>query len=259
MSIRPKTHLGQHFLHDRGTLMAMLAAGEVQPNETVVEIGAGNGVLTKELLLQGAIVEAYEIDEECFPLLRSLAREDDNLTLHEFSVLEGYPPKEKYKVIANIPYYLTGTILRLFLHVFTHQPKRMVLLVQKEVAEKIVAPDTSLLSLAVQMYGKAKIVRRVSKGAFFPPPQVESAIIQIIAHEQPVLQVDREIFFKITRACFHNQRKQIQVSLRQVINLSREQLIDMLQELSIDPTLRPERLSLSQWEAIVNKFQAYLI
>lgn len=259
MSIKPKPFLGQHFLHDRGTLMAMLEAGDVQPCDTVVEIGAGNGVLTRELLLRGAYVTAYEIDHDCFPLLREMSAEDDNLKLNEFSVLEGYPPEEKYKVIANIPYYLTGTILRLFLHVFTHQPERMVLLVQKEVAEKIVSPDSSLLALAVQMYGKAKIVRRVSKGAFFPPPQVDSAVIQIVAHESPVLHVASEDFFRVTRACFHNQRKQIQVSLRQVVNLTRDQLIAELQTLGIDPTLRPEKLSLSQWEAIVIKFQPFII
>lgn len=259
MGITPKPYLGQHFLHDRATLFAMLEAGDVQFNDNVVEIGAGNGVLTKELLERGANVTAYEIDKECFPVLRALAQDNDHLQLNEYSVLEGYPPEGSYKVVANIPYYLTGTILRLFLHVFTHQPERMVLLVQKEVAEKIVAPESSLLSLAVQMYGKAKIVRRVPKGAFFPPPQVDSAVIQIIAHEKPVLHVASADFFRITRACFHNQRKQVQVSLRQVVNLSREQLIDMLQSLSIDPTLRPERISLSQWEAIVKTFQPYIV
>lgn len=258
MGIKAKTYLGQHFLHDQGTLNVMVKAGEIKPTDTVVEIGAGNGVLTKALLATGANILAYEIDKDCFATLRELAENHPQLTVIERSILDSTAPEGEYKVIANIPYYLTGTILRLFMHVFDHQPERMILLVQKEVAQKITATDSSILSLAVQIYGEAKIIRQVSKGAFNPPPQVDSAVIQIIAHPRPILEVSSTDFFKLARACYHNQRKQIQVSLRNVVNLSRDQVIDMLQTLQIDPTLRPEKLSLSQWQALVKQFQPYM-
>lgn len=252
-----KTYLGQHFLHDQKVLQAIVDAGDIQPEDLVVEIGAGKGVLTVALLQKQAEVYAYEIDHDCFPELENLAKNYSKLHLIKKSILTAEPPQGKYKVIANIPYYLTGTILRLFLHIFLHQPESMVLLIQKEVAKKITSTETSLLSLAIQVYGKAQIIRQVSRGAFTPPPKVESAIIRLTKHEQPVLHMDAVEFFRFLRPCFQGSRKQIQVTIRHQVSLSREEVMDMLQSLNIDPQTRPSKLTLEQWEQIVQKFLPY--
>mgnify|MGYP000255168580 CR=1 FL=1 len=252
-----KTYLGQHFLHDQKVLQAIVEAADIQSEDTVVEIGAGKGVLTVALLQKQAQVYAYEIDRDCFPELENLVKNYPNLHLIKKSVLTAESPQADYKVVANIPYYLTGTILRLFLHIFRHQPDLMVLLIQKEVAKKITSSETSLLSLAVQVYGRAQIIRQVSKGAFTPPPKVESAIIRLTKHPQPVLHMDAGDFFRFLRPCFQGSRKQIQVTIRHQVSLSRDEVIDMLQSLHIDGQTRPSKLSLAQWEQIVHKFLPY--
>ncbi|MBI4835743.1 MAG: ribosomal RNA small subunit methyltransferase A [Candidatus Abawacabacteria bacterium] len=257
MSVIAKKYLGQHFLHDRKVLTDIVKAGQIEPEDIVLEIGAGQGILTEELVKLAKQVIAYEIDNECFPILDQLAKIHANLTIEKQSVLDAKPPLGPYKVIANIPYYLTGTILRLFLHIFNHQPKLLVLLIQKEVAAKIISSESSLLSLAVQVFGKATIVRQVGKGAFTPPPQVESAVIRIVQHMSPVLTVDTDSFFRFLRPCFQGSRKQVQATIRQQVGLSREQVIDMLQGLNIDPRIRPSKLNLATWEKIVQTFLPY--
>jgi len=252
--IKAKKQFGQHFLHDQKVLQAILEAGEITQNETIVEIGAGKGVLTKELVRLAKKVIAYEIDRECFPLLEDLQHQYPNLEIVKRSILDAEPPQEKYKVIANIPYYLTGTILRLFLHVFSHKPERLVLLVQKEVADKIVSKDHSLLSLAVQVYGTATTIRDVSRGAFTPPPKVTSAIIQIIAHHKSPISINADDFFRFLRPCFQGLRKQVQKTIGQQVHLSREEVIDMLTELGVDSQARPSTLDLFTWEKIAKKF-----
>jgi len=257
MSIKAKTHLGQHFLHDKNILKAIIAAGDIHSTDTILEIGAGQGFLTKELIPLAGRVIAYEIDRECFPLLEQLANTHANFTLRKQNILEATPPEESYKVIANIPYYLTGTILRLFMSVFQHQPEAMVLLVQKEVAQKILSKEASLLAFAVEVFGTAELIKNVSKGAFTPPPQVESAVIRLKKRTVPLLTVESEVFFRFLRPCFQGLRKQIQVTIRQQVSLSREQVIGMLQTLDIDPQLRPSKLNLQQWQKVVTTFLPY--
>lgn len=254
MAVKAKTHLGQHFLHDQKVLQAIVTAGNITAADIVLEIGAGQGVLTQELVKVAEQVIAYEIDHDCFPVLEQLARVHSNFTLVKQNVLDASAPEQTYKVIANIPYYLTGTILRLFMHIFEHQPELMVLLIQKEVAQKILSTETSLLGLAVQVYGKAELIRNVGRGAFTPPPQVESAVIRLVKHSQPMLNMDSNTFFRFLRPCFQGLRKQIQVTIRHQVNLSREQVIDMLEVLGVDPQIRPSKLNLSAWEKIVQAF-----
>lgn len=255
MNVVAKKYLGQHFLHDQSVLKSILNAGELMADDTVLEIGSGKGVLTEPLLQQVKKVVAYEIDRDCFPILEDLAHQYPHLVLLKQSVLEARPPSGAYKVIANIPYYLTGTILRLFLHVFENQPQLMVLLIQKEVATKILSAENSLLSLAIQVYGKAELIKKVSSGAFTPPPAVDSAVIRITKHAQPALtKVDSDSFFRFLRPCFQGNRKQVQGTIHSQVSLSRDQVIDMLQKLGIDPRIRPSELNLSLWEQIVSVF-----
>lgn len=253
-TIYAKKKFGQHFLHDHHVLQSILDAGDIVSTDVVVEIGAGKGVLTKELALLARKVIAYEIDRDCFPILDTLQGNYPNIEIIRRSILDAEPPHEPYKVIANIPYYLTGTILRLFLHVFSHKPERLVLLVQKEVADKIVSEDNSLLSLAVQVYGQAKIIRVVSRHAFVPKPKVESAVIRIIAHQESPININTDDFFRFLRPCFQGLRKQIQKTISNHVHLSREEVIDMLTKLGIDPQARPSTLDLYTWEKIAQKF-----
>ncbi len=256
--IQAKKQFGQHFLHDQKVLKSIVDAGEVVSTDTVVEIGAGKGILTQALVTLAKKVIAYEIDRECFPLLEALQAQHANLEIIHKSILDAEPPHEQYKVIANIPYYLTGTILRLFLHVFSYKPERLVLLVQKEVAEKIVSKENSLLALAVQVYGKAEIIRAVSRHAFTPKPKVESAIIRIIAHEKSPIMIDVDDFFRFLRPCFQGLRKQVQKTISNQVHLSREEVLDMLAQLGVDPQARPSTLDLPTWEKIVQKFLPHI-
>ncbi len=180
-----KKSLGQHFLHDAYYLALIVEAAEVTAGERILEIGPGEGVLTRELLAHGAVVTAIEKDRRLIPLLEeTFAKEisEKKLFLIESDVLEldaAALIASPYKLVANIPYYITGAIMEKFLS-SESQPSTMTLLVQREVAERIArGPKESILSLSVKAYGEPKYVKTVPAGAFSPPPEVDSAIITI--------------------------------------------------------------------------------
>lgn len=181
----PKKHLGQNFLTSVPARIAMVKAGEVQEKDTVLEIGPGRGFLTQELLQTGAHVVALEKDSDLLPLLREAFSTYKNFSVIEGDALTFEPTQETlqsthYKLIANIPYYITGAIISRYLS-HKNQPDVMVILIQKEVAERIIARDNkeSILSLAVKVYGNPKIIKKVDKGSFNPIPKVDSAILSI--------------------------------------------------------------------------------
>ncbi len=184
----PKKQFGQNFLTSIPARIAIVEAGEITKEDTVLEIGPGKGFLTKGLLEKGSHVIALEKDRDLLPLLQeSFSSEvsSGQLTLLEGDVLAFDPSNSQlvtgnYKLIANIPYYITGAIISRFLSEVA-QPSLMVILIQREVAERVVARDgkESLLSLSVKVYGEPKIVNRVSSGSFFPAPKVDSAVLQI--------------------------------------------------------------------------------
>ena len=177
--------LGQHFLVNKTIVSDIIGAGELSKNDIVLEVGPGKGVLT-EALAQKAKVVAIEKDGELVKYLKEKFKNQKNVEILEGDILKTSPKNYglrtmDYKLIANIPYYITSRFLRMFLSQAELRPKLMVLLVQREVAERIVARDgkESLLSLSVKAYGKPKIIKIVKKGNFFPPPKVDSAIIKI--------------------------------------------------------------------------------
>jgi 16S rRNA (adenine1518-N6/adenine1519-N6)-dimethyltransferase len=216
---RAKKHLGQHFLTSQKALFDMVTAGQVVSGDLVLEIGPGKGVLTKELLEKGAQVIAIEKDADLLPLLKEkfekeLGREQlqilpKDVLAFDPSILKEY--KKSYKLIANIPYYITGAIIEQFLGA-KHQPSTMVLLIQKEVAERIIARNEktgnlggkqSILSIAVSVYGQPKVVSKVPSGAFFPPPKVDSAIIAIENINRSFFEgIDEKKFFEVLKFCF---------------------------------------------------------
>lgn len=219
----PKKSLGQNFLTSIPARIAIVEAGGLSSNNTILEIGPGKGFLTKGLLGSGAKVVALEKDRELIPVLSETFApeisskqltiiEGDALTFDPASLaaIDHQPSATSYKLIANIPYYLTGAILSRYLS-GNVQPSTMVVLVQKEVAVRVCAKDgkESLLSLSVKCYGEPKLVYKVSRGSFFPIPSVDSAVLQIknINRTNFKNQYHEAIFFKLIHAGFAHKRK----------------------------------------------------
>lgn len=244
----PKKSLGQNFLTSIPARMAIVDAGEIVPNDEVLEIGPGKGFLTKALLETGASVTALEKDRDLIPLLTEHFSSYTNFHLIEGDALTYEPEQAGYKLIANIPYYITGAILERYL---THrnQPERMVVLVQKEVAERVCAKEgkESILSLSIKAYGDPKLVYRVSKGSFNPIPKVDSAVLQIknISRQHFKNQYHEDIFFKAVKGGFAHKRKYLLSNLKEVF--LHENMEKVFETVGIPPKSRAEDLSLSSW------------
>lgn len=258
----PKKSLGQNFLTSIPARMAIIEAGEIVPTDTILEIGPGRGFLTKGLLETGASLIALEKDSDLVPVLEeTFTREIKNkqLILIEGDVLEFDPSTHKlqplsYKLVANIPYYITGAILSQFL---SHQvqPSTMVVLVQKEVAVRACAHDKkeSLLSLSVKVYGDPKVYYRVSKGSFFPIPTVDSAVLQIknISRKNFKNQYHEGLFFKLIHAAFAHKRKFAISNIQHVFPDTN--IRTLFQEFGLSEKIRAEDVTLSSWLTLSEK------
>ncbi len=254
-----KKSLGQHFLRSTGAVRALVLAGHIAPNDTVVEIGPGKGVLTKALLDAGARVIAIEKDHDLIPFLEEKFASEitsGKLILIEDDVLTFDPAGHglttaTYKLIANIPYYITGAIIEHFLANKTY-PEQMVLLVQKEVAQRIVARDgkESILSLSVKIFGVPKIIQVVKKEAFSPAPKVDSAIIAIteISRDAIPTELSMRMFFRVVKAGFAHKRKLLARNLEEIA--SKEVIRRAYAELGIADTARAETLSSTVWQKL---------
>lgn len=248
--MKAKKQLGQNFLTSVPARIAIVEAGNVTKEDTVLEIGPGRGFLTRALIETGAQVIALEKDKDLIPLLTEEFGKHANFNLIQGDALtynpENPPAGEGYKLIANIPYYITGAILERYL---THpnQPTSMVVLVQKEVAERVCARDgkESILSLSVKAYGDPKIVYRVSKGSFNPIPKVDSAVLQItnISRKHFKNQYHENMFFKAVKAGFAHKRKLLLSNLKEAFELSPQKI----ETLGLPPKIRAEDVSLSDW------------
>ncbi len=271
--MKTKKHLGQHFLTSQKALFDMVTAGDIHKDDLVLEIGPGKGVMTERLLELSGKVITIEKDTELIPLLKEKFEKQLNsgqlevlpkdILLFDLSILKEY--KKSYKLIANIPYYITGAIIEQFLST-QYQPSRMVLLIQKEVADRIIARDQktgnlggkqSILSIAVGAYGTPKIVAKVPAGAFFPPPKVDSAIISIENISRDFFKdTNEELFFEILKHCFGKKRKQLLGSLTDLLE-ERTRAKQVLQQANITETARPETLSKEDWKALTQAISIY--
>ncbi|MFH1381805.1 MAG: 16S rRNA (adenine(1518)-N(6)/adenine(1519)-N(6))-dimethyltransferase RsmA [Chloroflexota bacterium] len=261
--------LAQHFLIDAGVLQRILTASELTSSDVVVEVGPGLGVLTRELAQRAGWVVAVELDDQLAAILKNTLAAYKNLTIVNGDILKIDPvtlldaPKAKlttrvngYKVVANLPYYITSPVLRHFLEASV-KPSVMVLMVQKEVAEQIVAPPgrMSLLSVGVQLYGQPAIVSQVPARSFYPVPEVDSAILKVTVHPQPIIKAaDAESFFRVVRAGFSAARKQIVNPLSHGLNLPKADVLSRLEKTGIDPHRRAETLSLEEWAKLWGVF-----
>lgn len=261
--MRAKKLLGQNFLMHAQTAERIVGVANVTADDTVVEVGPGTGMLTKELLKTGAKVVAIEADRELIPILSETFHEaltQKQLVLLEGDVrnvsLEPYVQTGKYKVVANIPYYITGELIRLFL---SHErpPSSMTLMVQKEVAVRIVrAKKESLLSLSVKVYGTPAYAFTVPKGSFVPKPKVDSAVLCITDIRNPFsTQHETEQFFTLLRAGFAHKRKFVLNNLSAVV--SEESLVRAFSELPLPLKSRAEDFSLSTWRTLFETLHSY--
>ena len=252
----PKKSLGQNFLRDPHVLEKIVELAELPAGGTVLEIGAGTGALTRALARQAGRVLAVEVDDRLIPALRQAFADQphveiihgDILTLDLSDRLRDTP----YCVVANLPYYITSAILR---HIFEHlpRPQRVVVTVQREVADRLVAGpgDMSLLAVSVQYYGQPRIVLRLSAGAFWPRPDVDSAVVRIDVYERPPVEVpDEALFFRVVRAGFGQKRKQLRNALSAGLGLDKATADALLLAAGIDPQRRAETLSLEEWAAL---------
>jgi 16S rRNA (adenine1518-N6/adenine1519-N6)-dimethyltransferase len=262
--IRAKKGLGQNFLVDEKVLDTILETAELNPQDTVIEVGPGLGIMTAELAKRAGWVIAIELDNKLADILKTNLPGDNIVIIHQ-DVLgtdpgallqEGAPrfPEaiKPYKVVANLPYYITSPVLRHFLEASV-KPERIVVMVQKEVAEAIVAGpgQRSVLSISVQFYGKAEIVTYVPAASFYPAPKVDSAIVKIDVYPHPPFAVDDEDrFFKLVRAGFTAARKQAANSLAQGLGLDKAEIMVWLKRAGIDPTRRSETFTIEEWGSL---------
>jgi len=270
--IRVRKGLGQHFLIDEEVLKLIISAAQLTSTDVIMEVGPGLGVLTKELARQAGWVVAIELDNKLAAILKQTLASFNNVTIINENVLKIAPaalleeqgakflPKVSssfsYKVVANLPYYITSPVLRHFLEA-SFKPRMMVVMVQKEVAEEIVAKpgQMSLLSISVQLYSEPTIVGYVPARCFYPAPEVDSAILRIALYPQPAVDVaDKESFFRLVRAGFSASRKQIVNSLAQGLEVPKAEALSLLERTGIVAQRRAETLTLEEWARLWRVF-----
>ena len=262
--LRPRKSLGQNFLIDPAALARITAAADLAEGDTVVEVGAGTGTLTRMLAAQAGRVIAVELDDRLVSLLHDEVGDLAHVTIVRGDILS-LPllglPHLGYKLVGNLPYYITSAILRRFLE-GAPRPSLLVVTVQREVAQRIVADpgDMSLLAVSVQFYGRAEIVSRIPAGAFYPRPDVDSAVVRIDTASGPTVDVGgvgEESFFRVVRAGFSQKRKKLRNSLSAGLGLAAAEVEARLEAAGVAPRRRPETLSLEEWAAVVEHIVQY--
>ena len=251
--MRPNKSFGQNFLVDRDILQRIVETAELEPDDQVLELGAGTGVLTRELARQARRVVAVELEQDMLTLLAKTTRDYTNIEIIERNLLYVDPQdvfgRERYKLVANLPYYITAPTFRHFLE-SANPPRLLVVMVQYEVAQRIVAEpgDLSLLGVSVQFYGQPRIVARVPARAFYPAPKVDSAILRVDIHEQaPLTPRERDTFFRVVQAGFSERRKQLHNSLAHGLHRKDEEIRGWLATAGIEANRRAETLSIEEW------------
>jgi 16S rRNA (adenine1518-N6/adenine1519-N6)-dimethyltransferase len=252
--LRARKSLGQHFLADASVLQTIIEAAELSSADTVIEIGPGLGILTAELVRRAGNVVAVELDTKLASLLKRRLASPANLRVINADILkvdlsELLEGTSHYKVVANLPYYITSPVLRYFVEA-SPKPYLMVVMVQKEVGEAIVSGPgrMSLLAVSLQAYSKARIISHVPAQCFYPQPKVDSVIVRFDLLPEPVVKVaDMGGFFDLVRAGFSLPRKQLHNSLAHGLGMRQVEISSLLEGANIDSKRRAETLSLEEW------------
>lgn len=249
-----KKGLGQHWLEDEAALQAMVLAGNVQPGDHVLEIGPGYGTLTEHILTAGAEVTALEFDDALIPNLLGKFAHVPELKVEQGDIrtFDFTSQPADFKIVANIPYYLTSNLIQLISET-PNQPEVAVLLMQKEVAERVVAQPghMSILSVTAQFYWEASLDMVVGAELFSPPPKVDSQILVLQRRAQPLFaDVDVKRFFRLLKAGFSQKRKTLLNSLSGGLAISKDEARALLEGAGIEPTRRAQTLALEDWHAL---------
>jgi len=253
--------LGQNFLQDPLALEMIVSAAKIRRDDTVLEIGPGLGSLTRYLASSAKEVVAVELDENLLLPLKTVLSPYQNIRLIHGDILKLSPSalnlENDYVVVANIPYYITSAVIR---HLLENEvkPRRIVLTVQKEVAQRICAEpgDMSLLALSVQIYGQPRIEAHIPASAFFPTPKVDSAVLIVDIYPSPRIKEGLlNTFFKLIKAGFSQKRKTLRNSLSSGLHVSTTEAADLLTQVNIDPQRRAETLHIEEWEKLSETLQ----
>ncbi len=252
-NMRPNKAFGQNFLIDRSILMKIVEAAEIDADDEILEVGAGTGVLTRELAPRARRVVAVELERDMLALLAKTTSFYSNVELVARNLLFLDPVavfgQAPYKLVANLPYYITAPTFRHFLE-SANPPRVLVVMVQQEVAQRIIAQpgDLSILAISVQFYGQPRIMAQVPASSFYPVPKVDSAILRVDVHEDaPLSSVERESFFRLVQAGFSERRKQLHNSLTHGLHYKNEIVRAWLAEAGIGASRRAETLSIAEW------------
>ncbi len=265
--LSPNKTFGQHFLMDEIVLQDMLDVAKVSSKDMVVEVGPGIANLTKFLIDKAGTVLSVEKDPQFTNVLNSLKKKHKNFSYVLGDILEtdmdtmlgDRTKKANYKVVANIPYYVTGKIVQYFLQQ-EHKPTSMTLLMQKEVAQNLTTKQGSLnlLAISVQLYADVELVEIVPARKFYPAPKVDSAVVHIELFKKSKYNLDAQTekkLFKILRACFTGKRKQIHNTLANNFGIPKDKVQTILKKLKLDHQLRPQQLSIDQWIKLTNEIK----
>jgi 16S rRNA (adenine1518-N6/adenine1519-N6)-dimethyltransferase len=258
--LRPDKRLGQNFLIDPVALNEVFQAADIDTEANVLEIGPGLGALTRLLARRARRVVAVELDANLLPPLYQVLAPFSNVEIVEGDILAHDPDSlmgtAGYRVVANIPYYITSALIRHLLEARL-KPQRLVLTVQLEVAERICAMpgDLSLLALSVQVYGAPKIAARIPAEAFYPAPKVDSAVVRVDMYDQPIIPpANLEVFFRLAKAGFSQKRKTLRNALAGGLRLEKAEASALLEAAGVDPMRRAETLSLEEWGKLIEVF-----
>jgi 16S rRNA (adenine1518-N6/adenine1519-N6)-dimethyltransferase len=252
--LKARKSLGQHFLIDEAILSTIIDAAELSSKDTVIEVGPGLGILTTELARYAGNVIAVELDAQLASLLQRRLASLSNLRVINADILKVKPSqllggKSKYKVVANLPYYITSPVLRYFVEA-SPKPSLMVMMVQKEVGQAIVAGPgkMSLLAVSLHMYSQARIISYVPSCCFYPQPKVDSVVLRFDVLPEPAVKVrDMNGFFEVVKSGFSSPRKQLHNSLAHGLGMKPAEVAPFLKQADIDPKRRAETLSLEEW------------
>lgn len=259
-NLSPKKSLGQNFLVDPTALAGLVAAAELPADAVVLEIGPGLGSLTRYLARAARRVVAVELDQNLIPILETVLAGQGNVRLIHGDILKLNPQEldlpDGYVVAANIPYYITSAILRHLIEAAV-RPSRLVLTIQREVAERICAAagDHSLLSLSVQVYGEPRQLLHIPAGAFYPPPKVDSTTLRVDIYARPRIPAEQlDGFFRLAKAGFSQKRKTLRNALSAGLAWPAGRTGDLLTSAGIDPMRRAETLDLDDWARLTTQF-----
>ena len=276
-NIRPNKLMGQNFLINPRVLQKIIETADLK-NDIVLEVGPGLGTLTQELAKKAKKVIAVEKDKQMNEVLKETLKDFKNVEIIQGDILKvlrsglvssdlarserlrskGQTLNSNYKVVANIPYYLTSPLIRMLLE-SANPPEEIILMIQKEVAQRITAqpPKMNLLAVSIQFYAQPKTISYVSKASFWPEPKVDSAIIKI-SNIEKIKEIDQERFFKIIKAGFSSPRKQLANNLSEKLKIDKGEIKSALAKCGLNPQARAESLSLEDWILLIQLLYSFL-